>query len=97
MLTAEDDDDVVTRRLAAISNGSTRSRVKGDGRNLFVVPTPSASGVHATMTSNVPGTAVDAVLAQTKLRAQLLAIPNLELVVIDPSPASWLPTFAATT
>jgi hypothetical protein len=82
MLTAEDDDDEVTRRLAAISSGATRNRVKGDGRKLLVVPMPSAGGVRAIMTSNAQGPQLTPFWH--KLRAQLLAVPDLKLIILDP-------------
>ena len=79
MLTAEDDEDEITRRLAAIGGGAGSA----DGRKLLVVPMPSAGGVRAIMTSS-PSMGPQQTDFWRELRRQLVAVDNLKLIILDP-------------
>jgi hypothetical protein len=80
MLTAEDDYEEVKRRISSIAGGNY---APVDGRKFRVVPMPSAGGARAIMTSS-PATGPQLTPFWEKLREELLAIPDLKLIVIDP-------------
>lgn len=77
ILTAEDDADEVHRRLNGLDPTSARL-----GKPLFVVPMISAGGARAVLTDSTNGPMPTQFWWE--LRAQLLAIPDLKLVVLDP-------------
>ena len=80
MLTSEDDANEVHRRLAALDHKSERLTAKGE--RLMVVPLPSINGPVAFWKQDKTG------LAATddfrRVQDQLLELPDLALVTIDP-------------
>lgn len=81
ILTAEDARDTVHRRLESLDPGMRR---RGDpaAHPLYVIPLPSAGGPVPLICQTKEG--VGTTPAYEAVREQLLAIPNLALVVIDP-------------
>lgn len=77
ILTAEDDKDEVHRRLNGLDPTNAR-----EGRPLFVVPMISAGGTRAILVDGFSGP--EPTPFWYELRTQLLAIPDLKLVVLDP-------------
>lgn len=77
ILTSEDDADEVHRRLNSLDPAEDRA-----GKPLYVVPMISAGGARAIITEGRNGP--EATEFWRELRAQLLAIPDLRLVVLDP-------------
>lgn len=77
ILTAEDDDKEVHRRLAVLDPTNARN-----GKPLFVVPMISAGGIRSIIIDGRNGP--EPTQFWQELRMQLLAIPDLKLVVLDP-------------
>lgn len=80
MLTSEDDEAAVHRRLAAMDPHNARFTAKGE--RLIVVPLPSAGGAYPLFRGNRDGMSRTEEFEQ--LRDQLAAIPDLKLIVFDP-------------
>lgn len=76
IITAEDDKDEMHRRISGIRNG--REIV----HPLYIVPLPNAGGPMPLVTSGRSGPETSPLWHEAK--TQLLAIPSLQLVVIDP-------------
>ena len=80
ILTAEDDKDVVHRRLQSLDPECRRHE---PGVELYVVPLPNAGGpLPIFKTTSTTGPVVTP--EWDELRAWLLSIPNLKLIVFDP-------------
>jgi hypothetical protein len=77
VLTAEDDADEVHRRIAGLDPSNIRL-----GKPLFVVPLISTGGARAILTDGRNGP--EPTPFWHELRTQLLAMPDLRLVVLDP-------------
>lgn len=77
LLTSEDDQDEVHRRLTALDPTNARA-----SKPLYVVPMISAGGARAILADGPNGPAPTAFWSE--LRGQLAAIPDLRLVVLDP-------------
>ncbi|MEG3637672.1 AAA family ATPase [Magnetococcus sp. PR-3] len=76
MLTAEDDQDEIHRRLNLLAGDMP------DPRRLIVVPLPNAGGAMPLVAMGREGPVLTE--AYDEIRQQLLEIPDLRLVVIDP-------------
>jgi len=80
ILTAEDDKEEVHRRLEGIDPGGRRYTT---GDRLMIVPLPNAGGTFPLMEAGKDGKPV-VTPDFLQLKAQLVAIPDLKLVVVDP-------------
>jgi len=79
-ITAEDDHEEILRRLENID--PTGSRRKSAGKNLIIVPLPNAGGPVPLVVNAKNGP--EATIFFNEIRQQLLAIPNVKLIVFDP-------------
>lgn len=79
-ITAEDEHDEILRRLEGLDPSGDRRRAAGS--NLIIVPLPNAGGPLPLVVNGKTG--AEATLFFNEIRQQLLSIPNIKLVVLDP-------------
>ncbi|MEW6539142.1 MAG: AAA family ATPase [Pseudomonadota bacterium] len=80
VITAEDDAPAIHRRIANLDPSNARYSAKGE--RLIVVPLPDAGGPLPLVTMGRNGP--EATDAYKRLEDQLAAIPDLQMVVLDP-------------
>lgn len=79
-ITAEDDHEEILRRLEGLDPSGDRRRAAG--RNLIIVPLPNAGGPIPLVVNSKTGP--EASIFFNEIRSQLLAMPDVKLVVFDP-------------